>query len=71
MQLKQTYSRYYGQIDEETKETITEDPEFEKAHLEKDVLMPRKLLKSINFNYRMSELSIKTLWQADKDFIHL
>ena len=38
MQLKQTYSKYYGQIDEEMKRTLTENPEFERAHQEKDVL---------------------------------
>jgi hypothetical protein len=35
------------------------------------VLTLRKLLKNINFNYRRSEEPIKTLWQADKDFINL
>ena len=30
-----------------------------------------KLLKNINFNYRRREEPIKTLWQEDKDFIHL
>ena len=54
MQLKQTYSKYYGQIDKETKGTLTKDPEFEEAHQEKDVLTLRKLLKNINFNYRRS-----------------
>ena len=29
MQLKQTYSNYYGQMDEEQKETLTEDPDIE------------------------------------------
>ena len=61
MQLKQTYSKYYGQIDEEMKGTLTKDQEFEKAHQEKDVLTPRKLFKNINFNYRRSEEPIKTL----------
>ena len=34
MQLKQTYSKYYGQIDKEMKGTLKEDPEFKKAHQE-------------------------------------
>ena len=58
MQLKQTYSKYYGQIDEEMKGTLTKDPEFEKAHQEKEVLTLRKLLKNINFNYSRSEQPI-------------
>ena len=38
MQLKQTYSKYYGWIEEEMKGSLNEDPEFERAHQEKDVL---------------------------------
>ena len=32
MQLKQTYSKYYGQTDEEMKGTLTKGPEFERSH---------------------------------------
>ena len=53
------------------KGTLTKDPEFEKAHQEKDVLTRRKLPKNINFNHRSNKETIKTLWQADKDFINL
>ena len=35
------------------------------------MLTLRKLPKNINFKYRRSEEKIKTLWQADKDFINL
>ena len=51
------------------KGTLTKDPGFEVAHQEKDMLTLRKLFKNINFNYRRSE-ELKTLWQADKDFIN-
>ena len=44
MQLKQKYSKYSGQIDEEMKGTFTKDPESEKTHQEEDVLTLRKLL---------------------------
>ena len=40
---------------------LTIDPKFEKAYQGKGVLTLRKLLKNINFNYRRSEESIKTL----------
>ena len=50
---------------------LTKDPESEKAHQEKDVLTLRMLLKNTNFNFRRSKEPIKTLWQADKDFINL
>ena len=68
--MKQTYSKEYGQIDKERMGTLTKDPEFEKSHIEKDVLTPRKLPKNINFNYRRNKEPVKTLWQANKDFIN-
>ena len=61
IQLKQTYSKYYGQIKENMKGSLTKDPEFERAHQDKDVLTLRKLLKNINFNYRIRKEPIKTL----------
>ena len=51
------------------KGSLTEDPEFERAHQEKDVLKLRKLLKNINLKYKRREESINTLWQVDNDFI--
>ena len=53
------------------KGTLTEDPAFEKARQERDVLTLRKLLKNINFNYRRSKEPIKAMWQADEDFVDL
>ena len=70
MKLKQTYSNYYGQTNEEKKGSLTKVPESEKAHQEKDVLTLQKLLKNINFNYRRSKEPTKTMWQAGKDFIN-
>ena len=53
------------------KESLTKDPEFEKAHQEKDVLKLRKLTKNITFYYRRSNEPVKTLCQAEKDFINM
>ena len=53
------------------KASLKEDDDFERAHQEKDVIKLRKLLKTINFNYKKSEEPIKTLWQANKDYINL
>ena len=35
------------------------------------MLKVQKLIKNINFNYKMSEEPIKTLWQADNNFTNL
>ena len=53
------------------KGTLTEDQVVENTHEAKDVLTLRKLLKNINFNYRRSKEPIKTLLQANEDFINL
>ena len=53
------------------KGTLTEDPEIKKAHQEKDVMTLMKLLKNINFNYKRSDATISTPWQANKDSINL
>ncbi|MCP4749237.1 MAG: hypothetical protein GY874_24340, partial [Desulfobacteraceae bacterium] len=69
--MKQTYSKYYGQCDEKMKATMAEDPKFEDAHNEKDVITLQKILQSVNLSYRSSEEPVKTIWQAKTDFIKL
>ena len=59
MQLKQTYSKYYGQCDEDMKASLKEDSDFVRSHQEKDIVKLRKMLKNINFNYKKSEEPIK------------
>ena len=44
------------------KESLAKDPEIERE--------ATKATKNINFNYRRSEETIKTLWQANKAFIN-
>jgi hypothetical protein len=69
MQLKQVFSKYYGQVDEDMRGTLKEDADFERAYNAKDVIALRKMLKAINYNYKKSEEPIKTMWQATKDLI--
>ena len=70
-ELKQVYSKYFGQCDEDMKSTLAEDVKFDTANKEKDVISLRKILQSVNFSYRSSEEPIKTMWQAKVDFIKL
>ena len=70
-QLKQIFSKYYGQIDDDMKASLKEDDDFDPSFNEKDVIKLRKMLKNVNFNYKKSEEPIKTLWQANKDLINL
>ncbi|MCP4747804.1 MAG: hypothetical protein GY874_16950, partial [Desulfobacteraceae bacterium] len=70
-EMKQTYSKYYGQCGKEMKATIAEDPKFEDVHNKKNVITLRKILQSVNLSYRSSEEPIKTMWQAKTDFIKL
>ena len=70
-QLKQIFSEYYGQIDDDMKASLKEDDDSERSFNEKDVIKLRKMLKHVNFDYKKSEEPIKTLWQANKDLINL
>ena len=70
-ELKQIYSKYFGQCDEDMKATLAEDASFDKANKEKDVITLRKILQSVNFSYRSSKEPIKTMWEAKADFIKL
>ena len=42
MQLKQVFSKYFGQIDEDMKGSLKEDSDYEQAFHEKDVIALRK-----------------------------
>ena len=69
MQLKQVFSKYFGQVNDDMRGTLKEDPDFERAHNAKDAIALWKMLKSINYNYKKSEEPIKTMYQATKDLI--
>ena len=69
MQLKQVFSKCYGQVDEDMRGTLKEDDDFKRAYNAKDVIVLQKMLKAINFNYKKSKEPIKTMWQAIKDLI--
>ena len=70
-QLTQVYSKYYGQCDDEMKSSMKEDPDFKQAHIDKDVIKLRKILKNVNFSYKKDKEPFKTLWQANKDFMNM
>ena len=53
------------------KASLKEDPDFVRTHQVKDIVKLQKMLKNINFNYKKSEEPIKTLFQAEKDFINM
>ena len=69
MQLKQVFSKYYGQVYEDMRGTLKEDDNFKRAYNKKDVIALRTMLKAINFNYKKTKEPIKTMWQATKDLI--
>ena len=70
-QLKQVFSKYYGQISEDMRSSLEEDADYERAYNEKDVITLRKMLRAVNFDYKKTEEPIKTLWQANKDLINM
>ena len=70
-QLTQVYSKYYGQCDDDMKSSMEEDPDFKQAHIDKDVIKLRTILKNVNFSYKKDKEPFKTLWQANKDFMNM
>ena len=69
MQLKQVFSKYYGQVDEDTRGTLKEYDDFKRVYNEKDMIALQTMLKKINFNYKKSKEPIKTMWQTTKNLI--
>ena len=54
-EMKQVYSVYYGQCDEDMKVCLTEDPTFKQVNEEKDLIRLYKILQGVNFSYRPSQ----------------
>ena len=70
-EMKQVYSIYYGQCDEDIKASLAEHAQFEVANQEKNVIQLYKILQSVNFSYRSNQEPILTMWNAKADFIKL
>ena len=61
MQLKQVFSKYYSQVDEDMRGTLKEDDNFEHAYNKKNVIALQTMLKAINFNYKKNKEPIKMM----------
>ena len=59
-QLKQIFSTYYGQIDDDMEASLKEDDDFERSFNEKDVIKLRKMLKNC-------QLQLQEKWRANQD----
>ena len=57
------------QVNGDMRVTLKENDNFERAYNAKDVITPRKMLKTSNFNYKKIKKPIKTMWQATKDLM--
>ena len=64
---KQAFSVYYGQVAEEMRASLKENPDYTRAYNEKDVFALRKMLKEVNFKYKRTEEPFKTLVTAQRD----
>jgi hypothetical protein len=70
-QMKQVYSIYLGQCDEDIKASLAEHPDFKRTDQEKNVIKLYKILQGVNFSYRSNQEPILTMWNAKVDFIKL
>ena len=70
-ELKQVYSLYYCQDDDDMKATLAEDPKFDNINKSKDVLGLYKLLQSANFSYTNNKEPIMAMWKVIADFVKI
>ena len=70
-ELKQVYSIYYVQCDEDIKAGLAEHQDFECANQEKYMLALYRILQSMNFSFQSSQEPILTMWTAKVDFMRL
>ncbi len=63
-QLKQVYSVYFGQCDDDIKASLAEHPDFKRVDQEKDLIQLYKILQSVNFSYRSNQEPVLTMWNA-------
>ena len=70
-QIKQVYSIYLGQCDEDIKASLAEHPDYEVANQEKNLITLLKILQSVNFSYRNNQEPILIMWNAKADFIKI
>lgn len=68
--MKQVYSLYHGQCNEDTKFSLAEDPLFKQAKKDKDLIKLYKILQNVNFSYKSSQEPILTMWNAKRAFIN-
>ena len=68
-EMKQAYTIYFWQCDDNMKATLAENGNFLLCSKEKDVLTLLEILQSVTFSYRSSEAPILTMWTAKSNFI--
>ena len=59
----------YGECDEDTNATMKEDPSFEQADKEMDVIVLQKILQSVNYSYKSGGDPTKTIFQTKLDLL--
>ena len=69
--MKQVYTIYYGQRNEDIKSSLAKDAAFKQANEVKNLINLYKILQNVNFSYKSSQEPILSIWNAKKDFMNL
>ena len=66
--MKQVFSLFMGQMDDETKHRLAEHKEWEVTKQRKDLIIMLEILQGINFSHTSTQEPIITMWKSINDF---
>ena len=67
-QMKQVFSLFMGQMDDDTKHCLAENKELEVTKQGKDLIKMLEILQGINFSHTGTQEPIVTMWESINDF---
>lgn len=67
LELKQVFSLYLGQCDEDIKAALTESPAWRQSNEDKDVLRLVRIINSVTFNYKSGQEPFLTMFLTMKE----
>ena len=67
-QMKQVFSLFTGQMDDDTKHRLTKHKEWEVTKQGKHLIKMLEILQGINFSHTSTQEPIVTMWESINDF---
>ena len=67
--MKQVFSLFMGQMDDDTKHCLPEHIEWEVTKQGKDLIKMLEILQDINFSHTSTQEPIVTMWESIKNYV--